>query len=131
MKEHSTEIRVRYADTDQMGVMYYSNYLVWFEVARTELFRDMGFEYDKIEKEREICLPVAESYCKYKAPLKYDDVATISASVKKIGNSRLTFEYTITKDGKIVTSGYTSHAFVNKEGRPVPVPADIRKSLEG
>ncbi|MBF0216468.1 MAG: acyl-CoA thioesterase [Candidatus Omnitrophica bacterium] len=129
MFENRTEIRVRYADTDQMGVMYYSNYLVWFEVARTEFFRSLGFDYRALEKEREIYLPVAEVECRYRASLRYDDLATIVSRVKNVGNSRLVFEYEITLGGKTVTTGLTKHAFVNRTGKPVAIPEDIREAL--
>jgi len=127
--EHTIELRVRYAETDQMGIVYYSNYLVWFEIARTELFRSKGVEYSRIERERDIFLPVTEAYCRYRAPLKYDDIVRITVKVADTGNSRLTFEYDVEKDGKTASAGYTRHAFVNKNGKPVAIPADIKKLL--
>jgi len=129
MKEHYIELRVRYKDTDQMGVMYYSNYLVWFEVARTEFFRKEGIVYRELEQKRNIYLPVAEAQCRYKAPLRYDDAAAVKTRVTGLGRSRLTFEYEVIKDGRVTTTGYTIHAFVDAKGKPVQIPQDIRRSF--
>lgn len=129
MKEHTVEFRVRYEETDQMGMVYYANYLVWFEVARTEFFRDKGVEYRKIEEEDNLYIPVVEAYCRYKSPLKYDDLVTVKTSLTDIGGTRMSFEYEVSSSGKIAATGKTKHAFVNKEGRPVPIPAKIKKYL--
>ena len=129
MKEHILELRVRYAETDQMGVVYYSNYLVWFEVARTEFFREKGLDYNCIEKERKIYLPVTEVSCRYKAPLRYDDIFTITTWLGDVGRSRLIFEYAIKKDGLIVTTGYTKHVFIDTKGKPIAMPQDIREVI--
>lgn len=125
--EHSIDIRVRYKETDQMGVAYYSNYLVWFEIARTELFRAKGIVYKGLEKEEKVFLPVIEAYCRYKAPLRYDDLAVVTAVFKKSGPIKLHFDYEIKKDGKIITTGYTKHVFINETGEPVAVPGKIEK----
>jgi len=124
------DLRVRYAETDQMGVVYYANHLVWFEMARTELFRSMGIEYSRLETEREIFLPVAEAYCRYRFPLRYDDEVAVRVKIKEIGTIRLSFEYEILKNGKAAATGYTNHAFVDRSGRPVPVPVDIREAMD-
>lgn len=129
MNEHTIELRVRYEETDQMGVVYYANYLVWFEVARTEYFRARGIEYRKIEEEDGLYIPVAEAHCRYKAPLKYDDLVSVTVRLTDLGATRLSFEYEVSSGGKIVATGNTKHAFVNKEGRPVPVPEKIKKHL--
>jgi len=129
MREHTIELRVRYAETDQMGVVYYSNYLVWFEIARTELFRSKGADYSKIEQERGIFLPVAEAYCRYRFPLKYDDIVTVTVELADTGNSRLAFEYAVEKEGRTAATGYTRHAFVDKNGKPIAIPPDIKEIL--
>jgi len=129
MKQHEITLRVRYAETDQMGVVYYSNHLIWFEIARTEFFRSLGLDYSKLEKEKKIYLPVAEAYCRYRAPLRYDDAVSVVVRLKEAGNTRLFFEYDIMKDGKVAATGYTSHAFINGSGRPIPVPEEIRAIL--
>ncbi|MDD5634240.1 MAG: thioesterase family protein [Candidatus Omnitrophica bacterium] len=126
---HTTEVRVRYAETDQMGVVYYSNYLVWFEIARTEFFRARGVVYRKIEEEDKIYLPVVESYCRYRAPVKYDDVVTINTELTEMGSTRIAFSYEVKVGDKVTTIGETKHAFVNASGSPIPVPEKIRSLL--
>ncbi len=130
MKEHTLELRVRYAETDQMGVVYYSNYLVWFEASRTEFFRKKGLDYNRIEKERQIYLPVTEAHCRYKSPLRYDDVFTVTTWLTDVGRSRLTFEYAVKKDGSIVATGHTKHVFIDTNGKPIPIPQDIKERIK-
>lgn len=129
MNTHTIEIRVRYAETDQMGVVYYANYLVWFEVARTEFFRARGIEYRKIEEQDKVYLPVVEAYCRYRVPLRYDDVVTITTELTDVGGTRMTFAYEVKKNGKVTATGNTKHAFVNEKGTPVPVPPRIKDAL--
>jgi acyl-CoA thioester hydrolase len=129
MNEHTVQIRVRYEETDQMGVVYYANYLVWFEIARTEYFRARGIEYRKIEDEQKLYIPVIEASCRYRSPLKYDDLVTIVSKVTDMGNSRITFEYEVRKDARVAATGMTKHAFVNSKGRPVPLPPNVKKAL--
>ena len=127
---NATELRVRYKETDQMGVVYYSNYLVWFEVARTDFFRAKGFVYNLLEKEDKIYLPVVEAHCRYKAPIKYDDLVIIETTLKEISEKRLTFEYIVKVEGKIKTKGYTKHVFVDKSGSPIKIPEKIVKAFQ-
>ena len=131
MNEHTIEHRVTYKETDQMGVVYYSNYLVWFEMARTEYFRVRGVVYKSLEDEEKIYLPVAESYCRYKTPVGYDDLVEVTAKLTDIGMSRLTFEYEVKKDGKVTTTGMTKHAFIDAKGKPVSMPEKVKKALGG
>jgi len=131
VNKHTVEIRVRYAETDQMGVVYYANYLVWFEIARTEFFRDRGVEYRKIEEDEKIYIPVVEAYCRYRAPLSYDDLVTIDTELTSIGATRVVFEYEVKKDGEVTATGRTKHAFVNEEGNPIPVPEGIKEAIAG
>lgn len=114
----TTQLRVRYQETDQMGVVYYANYLTWFEMARTEFCRELGRPYHDWEKEG-IFLPVAESYCRYKHPARYDDHILISTSIRAIERCSLTFSYIVTRqaDGKLVAEGWTKHAMINREGK--------------
>jgi len=130
MREHTIEVRTRYAETDQMGVVYYANYLVWFEIVRTEFFRASGLDYNELERKEKIYLPVVEAYCRYKAPLKYDDLVTVTAKLTKIEASRITFEYYIKKDGKIKTTGMTKHVFVNGKGKTIQVPQKVRVAFK-
>jgi acyl-CoA thioester hydrolase len=131
MSEHAIEIRVRYEETDQMGVAYYANYLVWFEVARTEFFRAKGIVYRQIEEKDKVFLPVVEAHCRYRSPLRYDDLATITTKIAETGNSRISFDYEVKKGENIVATGKTKHAFINENGKPVPVPAKVKKALLG
>ncbi|OGX13933.1 MAG: hypothetical protein A2351_07060 [Omnitrophica bacterium RIFOXYB12_FULL_50_7] len=123
--------RVLYADTDQMGITYYANYLKWFEAARTEYFRALGFPYTECEK-KEIYLPVAEAHANYLAPSTYDDDITVRASVVEIGNSTLRFEYQVmnSKTQVLLATGYTVHVFVNKTMKPCRVPAEIKAVVQ-
>lgn len=113
------QIRVRYAETDQMGFVYYGNYFTWFEVGRTELFRNLGIPYRSFE-ERGILLPVTEAECKYKSSAKYDDLITIKTSITILRPSRIHFGYqVISEQERVLAYGSTGHAFVDKTGRPV------------
>lgn len=122
------EYRVRYADTDQLGVSYYANYFVWFEVARTEYFRALGLPYAECEK-KGYFLPVVETNARYYAPTTYDDLLVIRTSVSKIGRSSIHFEYQVKKKetGKLVTTGSSIHVFVDRELRPIHIPDEIQK----
>lgn len=123
--------RVIYADTDRMGITYYANYLKWFEAARTEYFRDLGFPYTECEK-KGIFLPVAEAHVNYLAPSTYDDDITVRTSVAEIGGSTIRFEYEAVNAktrGRIAT-GHTLHVFVDKAMKPCRVPEDIRKVVK-
>lgn len=118
MQNNETKIRVRYKDTDQMGVVYYANYLVWFEVGRTELIRNLGMSYRDFEK-NEIYLPVLKVSCEYKSPARYDDEITIVTRVESLGEVRLVFSYEIRRDKELLAWGSTEHAFINTRGRPL------------
>lgn len=122
MRQHSIQLRVRYAETDQMGFVYYANYFIWFEMARTEFFRALGVEYRKIEEEHRLYIPVVEAYCRYKSPLRYDDLVVIDVKLADMGATRITFDYEVKKDSVITSVGTTKHAFINKEGKPVTIP---------
>ncbi|RKY41870.1 MAG: acyl-CoA thioesterase [Candidatus Makaraimicrobium thalassicum] len=129
MNKHSVELRVRYQETDQMGVVYYANYLVWFEIARTEFFRARGVEYRKIEEQDKIYIPVVEAQCRYRSPLRYDDLVTITTELTNVTATRITFGYEVKKNGKITATGSTRHAFVDKKGTPIPIPAKVKKAF--
>jgi acyl-CoA thioester hydrolase len=130
MAKHTIELRVRYKDTDQMGVAYYSNYLVWFEEARTEFFRDTGMAYSTIEKEDKLFLPVVEAYCRYKAPLKYDDLFTVITKLDEIGKKRIVFSYEVKRGSTLIAIGHTKHVFVDENGKPARIPQKIEKVLK-
>ncbi len=118
MKSEGDKIRVRYKDTDQMGVAYYANYLVWFEVGRTELLRRMGLPYSEFEK-NDLYLPVLKAYCEYRQPARYDDQIELFTRIENLQDVRLTFSYKIRRGSKLLAEGYTEHAFINQAGKPV------------
>lgn len=113
---NKTEIRVRYQETDQMGVVYNANYYVWFEIGRTEFFREMGLEYKTMEQEG-ILVPLVESRCFYKIPAKYDDEIIIKTKLTELKEVKARFEYEIIRkiDEKLLATGSTVHAFVSKD----------------
>lgn len=126
------ETRVRYAETDRMGITYYANYLVWFEVARTEYFRALGFCYADFEKQG-FFLPVAEVQCRYFRSSAYDDFITVRAIVSQMKRSTIRFEYQVfkNKEEKVIASGYTVHIFCGGPNlNPVRIPEALRSKVE-
>ena len=123
-----TRVRVRYADTDQMGVVYYANYLVWFEVARAEWLRDGGWSYREMEADG-IALPVIEAHCEYHRPARYDDELEIHASGRLLSPVRMEFTYQVRRlaDDLVAATGRTVHAALDSTGRPCRLPARIRE----
>jgi acyl-CoA thioester hydrolase len=134
-----TELRVRYAETDQMGVVYYANYLVWFEVGRVEFMRSLGFDYRQMEVEDGCVLPVIEATCRYKAPARYDDVILIEAGPILLKGSVLKFAYRIfrassAREGQaLLAEGETVHvvcdASMQKCLMPERYAAPIRSAI--
>jgi acyl-CoA thioester hydrolase len=122
MKSAETRIRVRYAETDQMGVVYYANYLVWMEVGRVELCRACGFNYRDMEERDGVLLAVAEAGCRYVSPARYDEEVTIRSRVEDAGSRMVTFRYEMSVGDRKVATGFTRHIFVNREMRPVRLP---------
>ena len=120
-------VRVRYAETDQMGVVYHANYLVWFEVGRTDLLRSQGWTYREMEATG-VRLPVLEAHCEYRRPARYDDELEVHTHGRLLSPVRLEFSYEIRHkaDQSVVASGYTRHAGVDLEGRPCRLPTRVR-----
>ena len=131
MKFFEYETRVRYAETDRMGISYYANYFVWFEAARTEYFRALGFVYSEFEKQG-VFLPVAEAQCRYIGPSSYDDLLTIRTVVSQIRQSSIRFEYQVlkNKDTKPIATGYTIHVFSNRNLKPIRIPEILKSKVE-
>ncbi len=130
MLTHRTQFRVIYGDTDSMGVVYYANYLRWFEIGRTELFRFLGLPYTEIEK-KGYFLPVSETHCKFKSFARYDDIMTIETSYDESIKAGLKFDYRIFKDteAEIFATGFTRHAFLDRTGKVVRTPEFIREFI--
>jgi acyl-CoA thioester hydrolase len=123
-------VRVRYAETDTMGIVYYANYLVWFEVARTDLLRSAGWSYRDMEAQG-YRLPVLEVGCEYRQPAKYDDELDVRTGGLLLSPVRVKFEYEVVrpKDEIVLASGYTVHASVDRDGRPCRLPERVRELL--
>ena len=132
MKTNLTEQRVYYADTDHGGVVYYSNYLKWFEIGRTEILRQSGFDYNDFEKQG-IIAPVVEVKCNYKEPAKYNDTIIIKTTIENMGNSSVKFHYEIIRkqDNILLAEGYTVNVFVDKKTeKSTRIPDNLRKTLQ-
>lgn len=130
MYTHETHIRVRYADTDKMGFAYYGNYPKYYEIARVEGFRALGFPYKEME-EAGVGMPVLTLSVKYHGPAKYDDMLTVKLIIPEMPRARMKFLYEITnEEGKLINTGETILAFMNMEtGRPVKMPERMKESI--
>lgn len=119
-------LRVRYAETDRMGVVYYANYLVWFEVARTDLLRALGWSYREMEAAG-VSLPVIEAHCEYRRPARYDDELEVHTRGHLLSPVRMEFFYEVRQkdDRSLVAAGHTRHAALGRDGRPCRLPARI------
>ena len=125
-----TNVRVRYAETDRMGVVYYANYLVWFEVGRTEWLRETGWTYREMERDG-ISLPVIEAHCDYRQPARYDDEIEIATRGTLVTPVRIRFDYEVVRaaDRTIAAVGHTVHAAVDAGGKPCRLPSRVREML--
>ena len=130
MPDSSSTVRVRYAETDKMGVAYHANYFVWFEVARCDLLRSLGSTYRDLE-ERGVILPVIEAHCAYRTAARYDDELEIRTSGALLSPARVEFNYAVRRraDGAALAAGRTIHAAVDLHGRPRRLPADVQAVL--
>jgi acyl-CoA thioester hydrolase len=117
---------VRYAETDKMGVVYHSNYFVWFEVGRTDLLRNAGWTYKEMEAEG-FSLPVIEAHCEYAQPARYDDELEIRVEAARVSPARVAFKYEVvrTADAQLLVTGHTVHVTVGRDGRPCRLPARV------
>jgi acyl-CoA thioester hydrolase len=120
-------VRVRYAETDQMGVVYYANYLAWFEVGRTEWLRSLGWTYREMEAHGSR-LPVIEAHCEYRQSARYDDELEIRTRGELLSPVRIRFTYDVVRraDGGLVARGHTVHAATDTNGRPARLPVRVR-----
>ena len=122
-------MRVRYAETDQMGVVYHGNHFAWFEVGRVEWCRQHGFEYKRMELEDDSFIVVAEAHCRYKRPARFDDLLLVRARVTESKRRIVKFGYEIVDQasGEVVATGETVHVICDKRGRPKSLPEKYRK----
>ena len=131
----TTEVRVRYAETDQMGIVYYANYLVWFEIGRVELLRSLGFSYSLLEREHQCILPVIEARCRYRSPARYDDQIVIETSPAMLRGTVLKFAYRIlrkaaeSEEPMLLAEGETVHVVCDDKLNRKPLPENYAAAL--
>lgn len=128
---HESVVRVRYAETDKMGIVYYANYLIWFEIGRTDFCRARGFAYRDMEENDDAFLVVAESYCRYKAPAYYDDELLVRTHITELRRRSLRFGYEIVRasDGQVIAEGETGHVITDSTGRVRSIPEAYAQRL--
>jgi len=128
---NTTKVRVRYKDTDRMGVVYYGNYLTFFEVGRAEYMRALGYPYSELEGKGH-ALAVIEAAAKYHSNVGYDALITVKAAITKIKKVRLRFDYELySEDNILLVTGYTVHACINGDKRPIRIPDVLIKAVKG
>ena len=123
----TSSVRVRYAETDQMGVVYHSNYFVWFEIGRTDWLRETGWTYREMEADG-IQLPVIEAHCEYRTGARYDDDVEIRTRARQLSAVRVQFDYEAKRraDGALLATGHTVHATIDRDGRPLRMPNRVK-----
>ena len=130
MNDYSeTTIRVRYAETDQMGVVYHGNYFTWFEVGRVDFCRQLGFEYKQMELQDDSFIVVADAHCRYKQPARFDEVLVIRTKILASQRRTVKFGYEVVnhETKELLATGETTHVFCDKQGRPKSLPEKYRK----
>jgi acyl-CoA thioester hydrolase len=121
---NETRVRVRYAETDQMGVVYHSNHFIWFEVGRVELLRQLGFSYRDMESQDDCFIAVAEATCRYRAPAFYDEEVVVRTRLKHVRDSVVFFDYELRRatDGTLLAEGETTHIVTDSKMKVVVLP---------
>jgi acyl-CoA thioester hydrolase len=134
MPVSQTRIRVRYAETDQMGVVYYANFFIWFELGRVELLRQLGFQYKQMEIDDDCHIPVVEANCRYKSPARYDDELLLETRVLELRRSVIKFGYRLLRQEveapRLLAEGETTHVTVDRRMHKVPLPRKYAAVLE-
>ncbi len=110
----TTSLRVRYSETDQMGVVYHGNYFAWFEVGRVELLRTLGFSYRELEAQEDCVLPVVEASCRYRMPARYDEVLELETTIKALRGPIVIFSYALYRQGSLLADAETKHVVVSR-----------------
>lgn len=128
MSRSSLAIRVIFGDTDQMGVVYYANYLRWFEAARGHFLRERGGSYAELER-LGYSLPVVEAHVAYRKPARYEDVVEVAPAITWVKGASLRFDYEITRGQDLLATGWTVHACIDGSGRPARLPDELRRLL--
>jgi acyl-CoA thioester hydrolase len=132
LEYHDATVRVRYAETDQMGVVYHGNYFIWFEVGRVELIRALGIEYKRMEIEDDCHIVVADAHCRYHQSARYDEVLRIRTRIKESRNRMIKFFYEVFRDsdGILLATGTTMHVICGSNGRPKLLPEKYRSVFD-
>jgi acyl-CoA thioester hydrolase len=117
-----SRFRVRYAETDQMGMVYYANYLVWLEVGRSDFCRECGFSYRDLEREEQAFLTVAEANCRYLAPARYEDEIVVETELSRVRSRVIEFIYRVKCGSTLLAEGRTFHVVIGSDGRPRSMP---------
>jgi acyl-CoA thioester hydrolase len=128
---NETRLRVRYAETDQMGVVYHSNHFIWFEVGRVEFFRQLGFSYRDMERDEGCFIAVAEAQCRYRAPALYDEEVLVRTRLRSVRKSVVHFGYELLRatDGTQLAEGETTHIVTNRQMKVVGLPEKYLKAF--
>ena len=124
LNHHDVTVRVRYAETDQMGVVYHSNYFIWFEVGRVELLRQLGFSYKEMEAQDDCFIAVVDARCRYRAPVHYDDEVVVRTYLKHVRDKVIHFGYELVRaeTGQLLAEGDTTHIVANAQMKPRKLP---------
>ena len=124
-----SRIRVRYAETDQMGVVYHSNHFIWFEVGRVDLMRQLGLTYKQMEKDDQLFIPLVDARCRYKAPALYDDELIVRTHVRNFREKIIVFAYELVRasDNTLLAEGETSHVVTDAKLKMCPLPEKYSK----
>ena len=131
ISHHDATVRVRYAETDQMGVVYHANFLIWFEVGRVELMRALGIEYKRMEREDDCHIVVADVHCRYHHPARYDEVLRVRTRIAESRNRTVKFVYEVFRDSdsQLLATGESTHVICGANGRPKLLPQKYREVL--
>jgi acyl-CoA thioester hydrolase len=131
LEHHDVTLRVRYAETDQMGVVYHSNYFIWFEVGRVELMRALGFDYKRMEIEDDTYIVVADAHCRYHHPARYDELLTVRTRILEAKNRVLKFGYEVfrSSDQMLLATGHTIHISCNRAGQVKHFPEKYKQAF--
>jgi acyl-CoA thioester hydrolase len=131
MRYYDFDVRITYSETDRMGVIYYANYLVFFERGRTEFLRSLGIRYRDLEEKSQIYLPAMDSHVDYLYPGRYDDLINVRTFITELGGAHIRFRYEISlaENKKLIATGSSNHAVVNRHWRPTRIPSELRSAL--